>query len=385
MRMMKVWAAGVAGLVAMAMGTAAVCAAPGARTAADDQPVSSPGGVATGVQGGAAAHVGTAVPDSLQIYFADVEGGQATLFVMPTGESLLVDAGWPGHMDRDADRIVALCKLAGVTKIDNLVVTHYHIDHAGGVPQLAAKIPVGRYIDHGINREAAGSVGGASDTVAAWTAYQKLLADGHAEHLVVKPGDVLPVKGMHAEVVSADGEVLKGALPEGGKKNAACEASAVKPAEGTENDRSVGLLITFGKVRIVDLGDLTWGVERGLVCPVNKLGAVDVYIVSHHGMNRSGSPALVEALSPRVAIMDNGPTKGGSRETYETLRGLSTVSLWQLHTAERNDAEHNATEAHTANLTGTDAANYLELTAHPDGAISVMNSRTGSNEVYPAR
>jgi beta-lactamase superfamily II metal-dependent hydrolase len=337
--------------------------------------------------GGVAAHGGpTVVRDSLRIYFVDVEGGQATLFVMPSGESMLVDAGWPGHMERDADRIVALCKLAGVTKIDNLVVTHYHIDHAGGVPQLAAKIPIGRFIDHGINRESAGTVAGASDTVAAWTAYQKVLAEGHAEHLVAKPGDVLPVKGMHVEVVSADGEVIGGALPEGGKENAECDASPVKEAEGTENDRSAGLLITFGQLRIVDLGDLTWAKERGLVCPVNKLGAADVYIVSHHGSDRSGSPALLEALSPRVAIMDNGANKGGSPETYETFQGLSTVvSLWQLHTAEGNDAQHNATEAHTANLTGTDVGYYLRLTAHPDGGFSVMNSRTGASEIYRAR
>jgi competence protein ComEC len=375
MRIAKVLLAGVAGL--LAVGQAVAGPAPPANPADRDS---------TGAgSAGAAGHSGAAVRDSLQVYFVDVEGGQATLFVTPAGESMLVDAGWPGHMERDADRIVALCKLAGVTKIDNLVVTHYHIDHAGGVPQLAAKIPIGRFIDHGINRESE-AVSGGSETVAAWTAYQKVLADGHAEHLVVKPGDVLPVKGMHVEVVSADGEVLGGALPAGGKDNAECDASPVKEAEGTENDRSVGLVITFGALRIVDLGDLTWAKERGLVCPVNKLGAADVYIVSHHGMDRSGSPALLEALSPRVAIMDNGATKGGSPETYETFQGLSTVvDLWQLHTAEGNDAQHNAAESHIANLPGTDIGYYLKLTVHPDGGFSVMNSRTGASEGYRAK
>ena len=321
---------------------------------------------------------------TLQVYFADVEGGQATLFVMPTGESLLVDTGWPGFNGRDADRIVALCKLAGVTKIDNLVLTHYHVDHAGGVPQLAAKIPVGRFIDHGINRESA-AVSGGEVTVAAWTAYQQVLAEGHAEHLVVKPGDVLPVKAMKVEVVSADGEVLAQPLRSGGEANPACSGSPVKDVENTENDRSVGMVITFGRLRILDLGDLTWAKERGLVCPVNKLGKFDVYIVSHHGLNQSGSPALVDAISPRVAIMDNGGHKGGAPATYETIEGSSRLKdLWQLHTAEASDAKHNVAESRIANLVGTDAGNYLKLTGHADGSFSVTNARTGVTVEYPS-
>jgi competence protein ComEC len=237
----------------------------------------------------------------LQVYFVDVEGGQSTLFVMPTGESLLVDTGSPDarnpNAPRDASRIAALCKIAGVTKIDNLVVTHYHSDHVGGLPQLAAMVPIGRFIDHGINRESEAVQGGAS-TVAGWTAYQKVLADEHAEHLVVKPGDVLPVKAMRVEVVSADGEVIAQPLAAGGEKNAACATSPIKDVENTENDRSVGMVITFGRLRILDLGDLTWAKERGLMCPVDKVGKVDVYIVSHHGLDRSGSPALVDAISP---------------------------------------------------------------------------------------
>src|ERR1019366_3382764 len=207
----------------------------------------------------------------LQVYFVDVEGGQSTLFVAPSGESLLVDTGSAGDDARDAGRIAAMCKQAGVTKIDNLVTTHYHSDHVGGLPELMTMIPVGRFIDHGVNRESEAVQGGAS-TVAGWTAYQKVLADGHAEHLVVKPGDVLPVKAMHVEVVSADGEVIVKPLAAGGEKNRACGSSPLKDAEGTENDRSIGMMITFGKLRILDLADLTWAKERPLMCPVNKLG-----------------------------------------------------------------------------------------------------------------
>jgi competence protein ComEC len=325
----------------------------------------------------------------LQVYFVDVEGGQATLFVAPGGESLLVDTGSPDPRNptapRDASRIAAVCKLAGVTKIDNLLITHFHSDHVGGLPQVVSMVPVARFIDHGINREGADVQGGKS-TVAGYDAYQKVLADGHAEHLTVKPGDLLPLKALHAEVVSGDGEVIAKPLAAGGETNPACATSPVKDAEGTENDRSLGLVITFGKLRILDLGDLTWNKERGLMCPVNKLGKFDVYVVSHHGLINSGSPALVNAIAPRVAIMDNGTHKGGAPATFETVEGSSRLKdLWQLHTAEGSDAKHNVADTHIANLPGPDAGNYVKLTGRKDGSFSVTNGRTGETVEYPAK
>jgi beta-lactamase superfamily II metal-dependent hydrolase len=321
----------------------------------------------------------------LQVYFVDVEGGQSTLFVAPDGESLLVDTGSAGANKRDATRIAAMCKQAGVTKIDNLLITHYHSDHVGGLPDLVEMVPVGRFIDHGINRESE-AVQGGGPTVAGWNAYQKVLTNGHAEHLVVKPGDVLPLKSMHVEIVSGDGEVIARPLVAGGEKNAACATSPMKEVENTENDRSLGMVITFGKMRILDLGDLTWAKERGLMCPVNKLGQVDVYVVSHHGLINSGSPALVDAIAPRVAIMDNGTHKGGAPTTFETIEGSSRLKdLWQLHTAEGSDAKHNVAESHIANLPGPDAGNSLKLTARMDGSFSVTNGRTGETVEYPAK
>ena len=202
----------------------------------------------------------------------------------------------------------------------------------------------------------------------------------------MKPGDVLPVKAMRVEVVSGDGEVIARPLAAGGEANAACAASSVKEVENTENDRSLGMVITFGKLRILDLGDLTWAKERPLMCPVNKLGKVDVYIVSHHGLINSGSPALVDAIAPRVAIMDNGTHKGGAPTTFETIEGSSRLKdLWQLHTAEGSDAKHNVAESHIANLPGPDAGNYLKLTARMDGSFSVTNGRTGESVEYPAK
>jgi beta-lactamase superfamily II metal-dependent hydrolase len=324
---------------------------------------------------------------ALRIYFVDVEGGQSTLFVAPTGESMLVDTGSPDSKTppRDASRIAAVCKLAGVTKIDNLVITHYHGDHVGGLPQLVPMVPVGRFIDHGPNREGADYQGGAG-TVAGYEAYQKVVADTHADHLTVKPGDVLPVKAFKVEVVSADGEVIAKPLAAGGQPNPACATSPHKDVEGSENDRSVGMIITFGRTRIMDLGDLTWGKEPGLVCPVNKLGRVDVYIASHHGLDRSGSPALVDAVAPRIAVIDNSGRKGAAATTIDTIRGSSRLQdLWQLHTAEGNDAAHNVAESHIANLPGPDAGNYLELSVRPNGSMSVTNPRTGETVEYPAK
>jgi competence protein ComEC len=319
--------------------------------------------------------------DGLRVYFADVEGGQATLFVTPEGESLMVDAGWPGFNDRDADRIVALCKQAGVTRIDNLLVTHYHTDHVGGVPQLAAKIPIGRFIDHGDNTETRDPA-----TLRGWAAYQKVLADSRATRLVVKAGDLLPIKGMRASVVSANGEVIDKALSGGGAgaRNAACATSAQKEPENSENDRSIGLMIAFGNMRLLDLGDLTWAEERPLMCPVDKLGKVDVYVASHHGFNRSGSPALLGAIEPRVVVIDNGGHKGAEAEAWTIIEGTPRLKdMWQLHTAEAAGA-HNVPDARIANLAGTDAGHAIELTARRDGSLSVTNGRTGETVAYPA-
>jgi len=316
----------------------------------------------------------------LEIYFVDVEGGQATLFVTPEGQSLLIDTGWPGFDGRDADRIVAAAKKAGLSKIDFLLITHFHRDHVGGAPQLAAKIPVGAFIDHGPNRET-----GDPDTEEGWQAYQKLLADKKINRIIAKAGDVLPVRGIRAEVVSADGSVLQEPLAGAGPQNPICSTAETKPADQTENARSLGTVITFGKTRIIDLGDLTWDKEMDLVCPVNKLGYMDVFIVSHHGLFQSNSPALLAAISPRIAIMDNGATKGGSLSTLDIIRNSSKLEdLWQLHFSNEGGAAHNTAESLIANPVGPDAGNYLKLTVWTDGNLEIFNSRTQTTKHYAA-
>ena len=320
----------------------------------------------------------------LRAYFVDVEGGQATLFVTPDGHSLLIDAGWPGNNGRDATRIAAAAQLAGIDRLDDVLLTHYHDDHVGGVPQLVARLPVGTFIDHGPNRELDHGV-----TEHGYAEYLRVLASSGAKHLVPHPGQKLALGQLSLRVLSADGQVLSKPLESAGegagKANSACARSEVRPADQTENARSLGVELTFGRLKLLDLGDLTWDKERQLMCPDNLLGQVDVYIVSHHGWYQSSSPALVDALHARVAIMDNGETKGGSIATMETLsRSLNPDAVWQLHYSAEGGTAHNAAAPRIANLQDSDPGNYLELLGGQDGSFAVFNSRTGATQAYPA-
>jgi competence protein ComEC len=324
-------------------------------------------------------HFASAASHDLQVYFIDVDGGQSTLFVTPEGKSLLIDTGWAGNNGLDADRIAAAAKDAGVSKIDYLLLTHYHADHIGGLSELLTRLPVGTFIDHGPDSPTDPS------TKKAYPAYQALLANGHYGHITPKPGDALPIPGIKAVVISSNGVLLNHALPGAGQPNTYCKASETRPEDQTDNARSLGTLFTFGKTRILDLGDLTWDKEMQLMCPVNKVGKVDILVVSHHGLFQSSSPALVDAIAPRIAIMNNGAKKGGSTPTFETLAkapGLET--LWQLHTSDEASTHNTAAES-IANPAGPDAANYLKLTVTPTGSFTVFNSRTGKTKSYPAR
>ncbi len=324
------------------------------------------------------ASVVSAAQKPLQVYFIDVEGGQASLFVTPSGQSLLIDTGWPGNAYRDANRIAAAAKLAKVKKIDYVVITHYHDDHVGGVPQLVEKIPVGTFIDHGANTE----TGKGPDRL--WAGYQKGLAT--AKRLTVKPGDTIPIKGLSATIVSSNGEVIAQPVPGAGAANSFCSSVKDQPVDTTENARSVGTYFTFGKFRTVDLGDLTWNKETLLACPNNKLGQVDVLIVSHHGFNQSSNPVLVKALAPRVAIMDNGAKKGGSPSTWDIIKSSPGLEdLWQLHFSNEGGKEHNPPDSFIANVDEADTGYYLKLTAYEDGSFEVYNARNKQEKKYAAK
>jgi competence protein ComEC len=323
-----------------------------------------------------------AAKGDLQIYMIDVEGGQSTLFVTPDKHSLLIDTGWPGNAGRDADRILAATKLAGINKIETVVLTHYHDDHTGGVPQLVERIPVGTFIDHGPNTE----LKPGSATLAVAEAYQKVLDTGKYKHIVAHPGDILPVSGMTVTVISSNGDVIDHPVPGGGETNQYCNIPEDKKPDHSENSRSLGVLINFGKLKILDLGDLTWDKEMPIMCPINKLGKVDILIVSHHGFRPSSSHALIDGIHERVALMDNASAKGGNIPVLDTIRqapGLET--LWQLHYSDEGGAEHNTAAEYIANPQGPDQGNFFVMNANPKGSFTIFNSGTKQTKSYPAK
>lgn len=311
---------------------------------------------------------------ALNVYFIDVEGGQATLFVSPSGQSMLVDAGWPGFDGRDVNRIMATVGRAGVTHIDYLVVTHYHTDHVGGVPALAARIPIGTFVDHGPTVEQ-------GDLPAELFQSYAAVRD-KAKHIEARTGAVIPIEGLDVRVVSAGGHVLDRPLSGGGQPNPLCADFEPRDEDKTENAQSVGVVVSYGSFRLLDIGDLTWNKEHDLVCPKNMLGRISVYLTTHHGLNQSGPPALVHAIQPRVAIMNNGARKGGSPEAWTTVHSSPGLEgLWQLHYAVDGGAEHNAPEPFIANMDET-TAHGITVTAQRDGSFTVTNLRNGNSKTY---
>jgi competence protein ComEC len=312
---------------------------------------------------------------NLEVYSIDVEGGQATLVVSPSGESLLVDTGWAGFNKRDADRIAAAAKSAGVKKIDYLVTTHYHADHVGGVPQLAEKLPILNFVDHG------NSVEETKPAQVLFNAYSAFREKGH--HIEVKPGDTIPIKGIDVKVLAAAGNAIEKPLSGAGQSNAECESFQMKDADPGENARSVGILVTYGSFRMIDLGDLTWNKEKDLVCPMNKIGPVDLFVVSHHGINASNSPQLIHALRPKVALMNNGARKGGSPDTWQTIHDSpGTPDIWQIHFAVAGGKEHNSADPFLANVDEICEGKGIRVEAMKDGSFKLVNSRNRYEKSY---
>ena len=345
----------------------------------------------------------TPASKGLEIYVVDVEGGNATLFVTPSGETVLIDTGNGGaQAARDAARIVEAAKDAGVTKIDHLIFTHWHGDHFGGLQEVARQIPIAHYYDHGPNVQATPATDEFFKTV-----YEPLTAK--AAHTVVKPGDTIPVKGLNWRVVAAAGNVLKTNLPGAGRPNPYCTESKPQDPDPTENAQSVSSYITFGKFHIVHMGDLTYNKELDLMCPNNRLGTADLFIVSHHGQAISNSPALVHALHPRAAIINNGTRKGGQPDAMRVLFSSPGLEdLWQMHFSLLSGQEYTVPGAFIANQIdqpdtalpiaawnpppqGQQAppapvhngkAYYFKIVAQQDGTFTVTNMRNNFSKTY---
>jgi competence protein ComEC len=355
---------------------------------------------------------------TLDIYFIDTEGGQSTLYMTPSGQSVLVDTGNPG--ERDSGRIMATLAEAGVTSLDFLVLTHYHVDHVGGVQELAKQMPIRHFVDHGPTVEPNEQVPGFQQ------AYAELYR--RASHTVVKAGDTLPVSGLEWYIVSSGGKTITTALPGAGLLNPAC--ATFNPREITrdpENDQSVGSVIVYGRFRTVNLADLLWNSEANLMCPKNLLGTADLYLTSHHGLSESGSEALVHGLRPRVAVMNNGSRKGGAVQTFQTLHTSPGLEdLWLLHWSYNGGIEHNPPGVFIANVDDvqtiaavitapptqrtspggpgagsppggapapgggrsgghTGPAYLIKVSAQSDGTFTVTNTRNGFSKTYHNR
>ena len=343
---------------------------------------------------------------TLDIYLVDVEGGNATLFVAPSGESLLIDTGNGGAAaSRDGDRIMAAVSDAGLRQIDHLITTHYHGDHLGAMENLAGRIPIREFIDHGPTVQPSQAIDAFLTDV-----YPKLYAG--AKHTVVKPGDRVAIKAFETRIVASAGQPLSSCVARGRRANPYCAAYKPKDADPTENAQSVGTHITFGKFRTVHLGDLTWNKEFDLVCPSNRLGTVDLFIVSHHGQAISNSEALVHALAPRVAILNNGTRKGGQPDAMRVLFSSPGLEdLWQIHFSLLSGQEYTVPGLFIANgvddppatmpiaaLTPPPAgpgappppahngpAHWIKVSAREDGSFSVTNGRNGFSKAYTAR
>ena len=310
---------------------------------------------------------------TLDIYFIDVEGGQSTLMVTPAGETLLIDAGYGGRNGRDPDRIMATIHAAGADHIDYFLATHFHPDHVGGVQELASRIPINTFIDYG------SPMGTDRMATRSFLTYEEARRRG--QHLIPQPGDRLPLKGIDAEVVSAAGMLVPKALKGGGQTSSACATLQEQEEDGTENFRSIGVRFSYGAFTFVDLGDLSGDTLGRLVCPVNLVGEASVYLVSHHGNYDTDVPAVVAALRPQVAIMNNGLTKGGAPTAFVHLRHQPGLELWQLH-ASRNDGAQNAQDLFIANVDDGATAYWIKLRAGDDGRFTLFNSRTGFAKQY---
>jgi beta-lactamase superfamily II metal-dependent hydrolase len=322
-----------------------------------------------------------ATSGNLEIYWVDADGGAATLIVAPSGKSLLVDTANRRDDNSDANRILAAAKMAGLERIDILLTTHYHGDHMGGMAALATMIPIAHYMDHGPSVEL-----DRPRVAAAYEAYEKLSS---GKRTILKAGDKIPLQGLDITVVQSAGKSIATALAGAGAVNASCASFEQQPPDrDADNDQSVGILVRLGDFDFLDLGDLTWNYEKNLVCPANLIGKIDVYQTTHHGLDRSNSPQMLEAIDPVVIVMNNGATKGGPASVFETFRrGSRLEDIWQGHLALRTPVEVNTNQDMIANLGPTDGCegHMLKLSVAADGSYSMTNLRNRVTKSYQSK
>ena len=320
----------------------------------------------------------------LDIYVIDVEGGKAVLFVSPSGESMLVDAGWPSGLTNippSVDRIIEVAQAAGLKKIDHVVISHFDVDHLGDVPLLASKIPLGHLYDHGDIQTTPANAVRAQQRFAPYAAFREKVP-----HTTLKAGDRVPLKGVDIHVVAAGGMLITKALAQAGKPNPLCATNKQLDSvpSDVEDDQSIGLVISFGTFRMLDLADLEAHKSHDLVCPNNLLGTFDAYNVNVHGQFKGIAPELVGAVKSRVIIQANGARKGADARTWPILsEATDRVEIWQLHYSQNAGREANPPEDFIANPDGPDAFRQIRISAAPDGSFAVTNARNNFTRRYP--
>lgn len=318
-------------------------------------------------------------PETLSIYWIDVEGGAATLVITPQGDTILMDTGWPRADARDAERIQAAMRDADVSEIDYLLFSHFHRDHVGGLEALADRVPIGQIIDHGesveLDRE---------DGRTLWDEYTSVAGDRRRS---VVPGDKLPLPRLEFSFIAAHRnlvESLEDRLP-----NRLCDGVSPPDPDMGENGHSLGYLLSFGAFQFLNMGDMTPDREYALACPENRLGVVDLWQVPHHGGYGAIRPELAGALQPTVAVINNGPRKGGTPDSLSVVQSTASVGdVWQSHQALADDAAYNTDERLIANLTEEDDCDghWIKATVHADGRTWTMtNGRTGYSRNYQSR
>ncbi|MCX7016492.1 MAG: MBL fold metallo-hydrolase [Candidatus Sumerlaeota bacterium] len=341
--------------------------------------------------------------ETFDLYVLNVDLGNAVLAVSPSGQSMLLDAGPPGEQYTNV--ILAAMKDAGVDRIDHVVISHYDWDHYGTIPELAEKVPILHYVDHGSNEELdkdpAVSQPHAARRNPQYEAYIKAREKG--SHTAAKPGDKIPFEGVEATVVASGGRVLSAPVKGGGGFNHAGWLTE-RIADNTEEDQqSVGVLLEFGQFRFIDLGDLPWNLSCKLFLPENKVGPVDLYLITHHalspvkesigGQRQSAAacpPCEVYGLRPRVAILscnEDYVTRLATPEAWQRVRlspGLEDI--WQTHYQAQGGPDNNAPEEFIVSLNAfhDEERGWIKVSAERDGSFTVANKRNGFAKRYPA-
>ena len=331
----------------------------------------------------------TRTSKTLDIYIVDVEGGNATLFVTPEGESVLIDTGNGGPAAvRDADRIMAAVKEAGITQIDALITSHWHGDHMGAMAELAGRIPIRHYLDHGPNVQPAAAV----DEFLQKT-YPGLVAK--AKHTVVKAGDTVPLKGVEWRIVTSGRQIITKPLPGAGQSNPYCagfKPHTVNPVSGqpignTEDEHSVGSHLSVRRLSGVVPGRLP--VEQRIRIDVSSQQARHTRVFARLPSwpaqleLRSAGPCTAAPCGRRSTTVFE--KEGSRRRCACCIRVPGLENLWQLHVAQLSGPEYDIPGMFVANIVEDiqhSPAHWIKVSAQSNGTFTVTNNRNGFTKTY---